>query len=147
MFKKFFNVVYDERGRRKWDTKDFKPVAPEIKADKKLPMPKLDYSRPLTSRSESVGLEAHLGVHKFTAEDAQSSKFLGFHCPLCDVSMNDSNSWLDHLNSTSHNQRQGTQMKVEKVTPSSVDARLEMLRRKKAQRGAAPQKRMKTDES
>lgn len=147
--RKFFNVVYDERGRRKWDTADFKPEAPEIKGDKKLPMPKTDYSRPLNARSESVQLEANLGIHKIKPEDANSSKFLGFFCPLCDVSMNDSNSWLDHLNSISHNQRTGTQMKVEKVTVSAVEARLELLKRKKRRGsgGIDPQKRMKPDEN
>ena len=125
-FKKFYNVTYDDKGRRHWDTKDNKPEQTKEKTteiEKKILLP-VDYSRPLETRQTEVNLEANIGRHDFKPDDIESSKYLGFYCKACDVSFNDSNSWLEHLNSYQHIRITGTIMKVEDVGIDRVKQKL-----------------------
>jgi hypothetical protein len=132
-FKKFYNVTYDDKGRRHWDTSEPMPKKAEEKVQEKSQkiLPPVDYSRPLETRQAEVNLEAKIGRHSFKPDDTESSKYLGFYCKACDVSYNDSNSWLEHLNSYNHIRITGTIMKVEDV---GIDRVKEKLGRNQAQR-------------
>lgn len=88
----------------------------------------IDYSRALEARETEVKLDKTIGIHKISAEE--SSKNLGYFCKVCDLSTNDSLSWLDHLNSPHHNRMFGNQMKVEKVGLTDIEQRLQDLKKK-----------------
>jgi len=54
---------------------------------------------------------------------------IGYYCKECKYSCNDSNAWLEHLNSFTHNR--GKQIKVEKATAESIEEKLSQLKKKK----------------
>ena len=43
-----------------------------------------------------------------------------FYCSVCDVKLNDSNSYLDHINGKMHNRALGMSMRVERSTVEQV---------------------------
>lgn len=50
-----------------------------------------------------------------------------FECEVCEVTFNDSITYMDHLNGKRHNRLLGMNMKVEKVSTERVLKKLEML--------------------
>ena len=125
---KVVNITYDDRGRRQFALKESGQAKQTQPAPK--PTVAIDYSKPLQARTDEVELNAKLGKRKL-ATDEDISTAAPFKCPTCDFSAMDSNSWLDHLNSQTHNRMLGNHMKVEKVTVSRVKAKLERLKTRK----------------
>lgn len=125
---KVVDVTYDDRGRRQFTLKETskqsKPPAPPTATIA------IDYSKPLQARMEVVDLEAKLGRRKL-ASDEDCLQAAPFKCSTCDFAVMDSNSWLDHLNSVSHNRMVGNHMKVEKVSVSRVRERIQLLKARK----------------
>lgn len=132
-YKKFYNVIYDDKGRRHW-----KPLEQEI-SDRQVPEEKkrivnIDFSKPLEARSEDKILLKPVGAVKIDKDLKESEKHLGYYCKLCNFSASDNHSWLDHLNSFDHNRHLGNHMKVEKITPDSVASHLSNLSHKRAKK-------------
>lgn len=126
-------MVYDDRGRRHWQASgEDKPPSPE--AEKKLEIP-IDYSKALEAR-QGPSVELKVGKVKIDKTKKDFDKSLGFSCKLCQVSVKDNLSWLDHLNSPEHNRKIGNHMKVEKISAEAVEDHLKSLKSKK--RKAAP---------
>lgn len=131
---KVVDVTYDDRGRRQFTLKETsghsKPPPPPK------PTIAIDYSKPLQARVEAVDLESKLGRRKL-ASDEDCLKAAPFKCSACDFAVMDSNSWLDHLNSVSHNRMVGNHMKVEKVSVSRVRERIQLLKARKQPKGSS----------
>jgi U4/U6.U5 tri-snRNP component SNU23 len=57
----------------------------------------------------------------------QDNKKKIFHCKVCDVTFNDSLSYVDHLNGKRHNRVLGMNLKVERVGADKIKDKLDKL--------------------
>ena len=118
-FKKFYNIVYDDKGRRHWTPSAHAELNSQ-KPDEKKKTVNIDFSKPLEARKEDQILLKPVGVATISKDNINSEKYLGYYCKLCDFSGKDNHSWLDHLNSLGHNRQLGNHMKVERITADTV---------------------------
>lgn len=133
-YKRFFNVIYDDRGRRHWKaSSDEKPPSPTPEKKSELP---IDYSKALEARPDPPTASLKIGRVKIDKSKQDFDKSLGLVCKLCDFSAKDNHSWLDHLNSVEHNRKLGNHMKVEKITADVVEDHLKSLKLKKIKKPA-----------
>lgn len=58
-------------------------------------------------------------------------KSAGFYCEACDITLRDSPSWIEHLNSKQHLSNTGQSMEVKRATLEEVRERLRYLNRKR----------------
>lgn len=58
-------------------------------------------------------------------------KSAGFYCEACDITLRDSPSWIEHLNSKQHLSNTGQSIEVKKATLQDVRERLRYLNRKR----------------
>lgn len=58
-------------------------------------------------------------------------KSAGFYCEPCDITLRDSPSWIEHLNSKQHLSNTGQSIEVKKATLEDVRERLRYLNRKR----------------
>ncbi|KAF7456117.1 putative zinc finger protein [Cryptosporidium felis] len=75
----------------------------------------LDISKNITSSERNRG----------SGDDGREAS--GYWCELCELSFNDSHTWIRHLNSQKHNQKMGTSLYIEKKSLDSVKKRLSKL--------------------
>jgi U4/U6.U5 tri-snRNP component SNU23 len=78
-------------------------------------------------------LDSHLevNVNKTTVvEGATASKQPGFYCDVCDVTLKDSSSYLDHVNGRGHLRNLGLSTRVAKSTVEQVKERIQFWKRK-----------------
>ena len=64
------------------------------------------------------------------------SQQAGYYCSVCDCTLRDSLSYLDHINGKWHNRALGMSMRVEKSTAEQVRQRLDAAKQRK--QGGAP---------
>lgn len=134
-FKKFYNVVYDDKGRRHWKSNEEETSVKNIPEVKKK-IVNIDFSKPLETRTEDIKYSKSIGTIKISTDIKEAEKYLGLYCKLCDFSASDNHTWLDHLNSFDHNRHLGNHMKVEKVTVDTVSEHLNKLKRKNTKKAA-----------
>lgn len=60
----------------------------------------------------------------------RKGKGAGFYCDSCDITLKDSHSWVEHLNSKEHAVSTGTNLEVHIATKEEVRARLLWIKRK-----------------
>lgn len=133
-FKKFYNVIYDDKGRRHWKPTS-EATETQAKPEENKKIVNLDYSKPLEARNEEI-VSRPLGITDLGKDVKEPDKLIGYHCKLCNFTSKDNHSWLDHLNSLAHNRHLGNHMKVEKVTVDVVSSHLSNLKHKKAKKPA-----------
>ena len=82
------------------------------------------------------------------AKDSSVDSVTPFHCKKWDLTMKDSQSFIDHLNGKKHNRNLGMSMYVEKKDISSVKNKLLELKKRKQELEDKKQKnkRQKTSE-
>jgi U4/U6.U5 tri-snRNP component SNU23 len=128
-------IKNDQYGRRKWVVDD-KLIQERNQRDTQDPQPKdEDLSLPqektefLQSRKYNLELKANLGkVFQMGVKNFPGvGKKTIFECEVCEVTFNDSITYMDHLNGKRHNRLLGMNMKVEKVSTERVLKKLEML--------------------
>ncbi len=66
----------------------------------------------------------------------EKNRKTGFYCETCDCDMNDSLTYLDHLNGKSHNRKLGMNMKVPQVGLDTVIKRFQKQKTATASLGA-----------
>lgn len=130
-YKRFFNVIYDDKGRRHWRANDPEPEQKKKEEPEKKKLLNIDYTKALEARQEDSAISKSVGTVKFDKNNKDAEKLLGYYCKMCDFTGRDNLAWLDHLNSESHNRNLGNHMKVEKVTVDAVANHLNNLNHKK----------------
>ncbi|KAF0688415.1 Aste57867_19971 [Aphanomyces stellatus] len=84
----------------------------------------------LKARTKKVELESEVGKTKvIKPEDAMSGT--GYHCEVCEVTLKDSISYIDHVNGKKHLRKLGFSMRVETASVESVKDRLNAAAKRK----------------
>lgn len=78
----------------------------------------------LKSRDRELDLEARLGKQQMVVAGAAPSQQAGYYCSVCDCTLRDSQSYLDHINGKFHNRALGMSMRAERSTAEQVRQRL-----------------------
>ena len=95
----------------------------------------------LQARTEDLNLEAKVNKRKLVTEATPLAQVGGYFCELCQCTLTDSSTWLDHINGTKHQRRLGLSMRVEAASADAVRARLAAVK----QAGLAASARERTD--
>lgn len=132
----------DAMGRRVWDKEHFEEKAKARAAgdedsedDKFTPIP-ASQRQYLRGRDLKLDLTKNLNKFKIVTESTHKKDQAGYWCNVCECSLRDSQTYLDHINGRPHNRRLGMTMKVEKVGADDVKARLAQMRKAKEKGGA-----------
>ncbi|KAJ1806729.1 U4/U6.U5 snRNP associated protein [Coemansia sp. RSA 2599] len=88
----------------------------------------------LQARKQAVNLEGMVGKVQVVQTSSAASGQPGFYCSVCDVTVKDSLTYLDHINGKNHQRMLNRGMKVASETVEDVLAKLESLRRIRRQR-------------
>ena len=83
----------------------------------------------LRGRQEELGLDAKLGKRRLVTEATPVSQTGGYWCEVCQCTLRDSVTWLDHINGKNHQKRLGFSMRVERSTVDSVKDRFAKLKK------------------
>jgi U4/U6.U5 tri-snRNP component SNU23 len=89
----------------------------------------------LQAREYDLQLEAKVNKRKVVTDSTPLSQTGGYFCELCQCSLTDSSTYLDHINGTKHQRRLGVSMRVEAASVDAVRERLQAA--KQRQEGAA----------
>jgi U4/U6.U5 tri-snRNP component SNU23 len=79
---------------------------------------------PLKGRDVDLQIEKNVGKTLVISSTAHHSQTGGYYCKVCDCTVKDSISWLDHVNGKKHNRALGMNMRCERATVEAVQARL-----------------------
>ncbi|KAJ2489854.1 U4/U6.U5 snRNP associated protein [Coemansia sp. RSA 2050] len=90
----------------------------------------------LQSRKQAVDLEGMVGKVQVVQASTAASGQPGFYCKVCDVTVKDSLSYLDHINGKNHQRMLNRSMKVATESVSDVLAKLQSLRELKRRQQA-----------
>ncbi|KAJ1647812.1 U4/U6.U5 snRNP associated protein [Coemansia erecta] len=138
--------------RRNWDTESYEKKARDReqqlrieeederrrrKGLKSLARQPADAAKPremLQARKQTVDLEGMVGKVQVVQASSAASGQPGFYCSVCDVTVKDSLTYLDHINGKNHQRMLNRGMKVASETVDDVLAKLESLRRIRKQR-------------
>ena len=124
----------DSMGRRVWDKEFFKQKFEEEETNSLQPPSKdaklvTGAAGSLKSRDpSSIDLERQVNERKILSITTAKSEQGGFYCSTCDSHHHDSDAFLAHMNSKSHNRMLGMSMKVEKVPLERIRAKLQAMR-------------------
>jgi U4/U6.U5 tri-snRNP component SNU23 len=95
----------------------------------------------LKARAAALDLTAALNKRQSVVAGAVPASQAGYYCAVCDCSLKDSTTYLDHVNGKWHNRALGMSMRVERVGVAPVKERLAALtaakEREKKEREAA----------
>ncbi|KAJ2360617.1 U4/U6.U5 snRNP associated protein, partial [Coemansia sp. RSA 2607] len=83
----------------------------------------------LEARKQAVNLEGMVGKVQVVQASSAASGQPGFYCSVCDVTVKDSLTYLDHINGKNHQRMLNRGMKVASETVVDVLAKLESLRK------------------
>jgi U4/U6.U5 tri-snRNP component SNU23 len=89
----------------------------------------------LKARDRELDLEARLGKTQMVVAGAAPSQQAGYYCSVCDCTLRDSQSYLDHINGKYHNRALGMSMRAERSTAEQVRQRLREASEAKAAGG------------
>ncbi|KAJ1722855.1 U4/U6.U5 snRNP associated protein [Coemansia erecta] len=88
----------------------------------------------LQARKQAVNLEGMVGKVQVVQASSAASGQPGFYCSVCDVTVKDSLTYLDHINGKNHQRMLNRGMKVASETVDDVLAKLESLREARRRR-------------
>ncbi|KAJ2832067.1 U4/U6.U5 snRNP associated protein [Coemansia furcata] len=88
----------------------------------------------LQARRQAVDLEGMVGKVQIVQASTAASGQPGFYCKVCDVTVKDSLSYLDHINGKNHQRVLNRSMRVANESVSDVLAKLQSLRELKRRR-------------
>eukprot|EP00594_Rhizosolenia_setigera_P002685 CAMPEP_0178955372 /NCGR_PEP_ID=MMETSP0789-20121207/9563_1 /TAXON_ID=3005 /ORGANISM="Rhizosolenia setigera, Strain CCMP 1694" /LENGTH=263 /DNA_ID=CAMNT_0020636985 /DNA_START=20 /DNA_END=811 /DNA_ORIENTATION=+ len=116
-------------------------------AEKGAAGPMLSKRAYLKSREERVDLESKIGQSEIIDPDAsvgtqvvkitdgvtKNASGVGWYCKVCDCTLKDSLSYLDHINGRKHQRALGYSMRAKRSTAADVRARISELASSKSQ--------------
>jgi U4/U6.U5 tri-snRNP component SNU23 len=79
---------------------------------------------PLKGRDADLQIDKMVGKTLVISSTSHHSQTGGYYCKVCDCTVKDSISWLDHVNGKKHNRALGMNMRCERATVEAVQARL-----------------------
>ncbi|KAJ1902565.1 U4/U6.U5 snRNP associated protein, partial [Coemansia sp. IMI 209127] len=91
----------------------------------------------LQAHKHAINLEGMVGKTQVVQASVAASGQPGFYCKVCDVTVKDSMSYLDHINGRNHQRMLNRSMKVAAETIDDVLAKLEDLRKAKQRHNMA----------
>ncbi len=80
----------------------------------------------LQARKRKVDVDSNLNKTQTISSAARGAAAGGYYCKVCDCTLRDSVTWLDHINGKKHQRRLGFSMRVERSSVGDVAARLAM---------------------
>ncbi len=80
----------------------------------------------LQARKRKVTVDQNLGKFQTVSASATGKAAGGYYCEVCDCSLRDSVTWIDHINGKKHQRKLGFSMRVERSTAGDVAQRLSM---------------------
>lgn len=86
----------------------------------------------LTARSVDLHLDAKVNKRKLVTDATPLAAVGGYWCELCQCTLRDSLTWLDHINGIKHQRRMGVSMRVEASTVEDVTAKLARVKQEAA---------------
>ncbi|EIW66526.1 hypothetical protein M231_02294 [Tremella mesenterica] len=112
-----------------------KGLKPKFKDKEDLPKP----TKNMQQRTEDVGLNKDLNKTMLvqTTSTGKGPKGPGFYCDLCNRTLKDSLSYLDHLNGRMHLLHLGQSTKVSRSTLAQVREKIRQLREESSSRVTA----------
>lgn len=79
---------------------------------------------PLKGRDCDLQIDKQVGKTMVISSTSHHSQTGGYYCKVCDCTVKDSISWLDHVNGKKHNRALGMSMRCERASLESVQERL-----------------------
>ena len=131
-------IEYDEMGRKIWkvlgpeeNKNPAPPPAPEEKDKGNLEWGKKRVHKrdTLKKREYKLNLEKKEGKEYKLTKDMSVDQVSPFYWSKCEITMKDSQSYVDHLNGKKHNRNLGMSMYVEKKNVGSVKRKLKELKK------------------
>ncbi|KAG0345163.1 serine protease [Podila humilis] len=80
-------------------------------------------------KSEKLILESAIGKTQ-VVQGGPTGRAPGFYCKICDCTLKDSTSYMDHKNGKKHLKKMGVDMKAQREDVTDVIAKLESMKRK-----------------
>ena len=106
--------------------KRFTPSAPSAPSASTIEMKDSQELKLASEKRELLDLKTQVN----TVKVVDSTENSGFYCSACKITLKDSSSYLDHVNSRAHARNLGLEMRVEKATLEKVQARIELYKKK-----------------
>ena len=145
----------DNTARRKWDAEEFAERARERQEAEKaeargegegltakqkrlrekdpLHMGLITERAALKQRDTRIDLSSRVGTVQIISANAGRAQQYGFWCAVCEVGMQDSQSYLDHVNGKQHHRLLGMSMRTERSNKEQVKNKFQELKRKRDQ--------------
>ncbi|PVV03609.1 hypothetical protein BB560_001910 [Smittium megazygosporum] len=128
---------YEKRARER--ARKLKEELGETKAKPKKENEEQVERMPLKARKEKIDLERMVGKTQIIQVSGIASKQPGYYCKVCDCTMRDNISYLDHINGKKHQRNNNMSLKLERESVSQVKNKLEALKRKLAAKSQSAQ--------
>ena len=80
----------------------------------------------LQARKRKVQVDKNLGKFQTISTQATGAAAGGYYCEVCDCTLRDSVTWIDHINGKKHQRKLGFSMRVERSTRKGVADRLSL---------------------
>lgn len=91
----------------------------------------------MQAREYDLQLEAKLGKRRLVTEATPQAQVGGYWCEVCQCTLRDNMTYLDHINGRPHQARLGFSVRAERATVDQVKARFERLKAQKAGGGSS----------
>eukprot|EP00281_Chroomonas_sp_CCMP1168_P034078 CAMPEP_0206242158 /NCGR_PEP_ID=MMETSP0047_2-20121206/16902_1 /ASSEMBLY_ACC=CAM_ASM_000192 /TAXON_ID=195065 /ORGANISM="Chroomonas mesostigmatica_cf, Strain CCMP1168" /LENGTH=212 /DNA_ID=CAMNT_0053667147 /DNA_START=23 /DNA_END=658 /DNA_ORIENTATION=+ len=125
-------VAVQQVQRKTWDVEEYQRKADEKakereeeeqqadEASKKTFSGAVIQRESLKRRDADLQIEKMVGRSMVVSNSAPLAQQGGYYCKVCDCTVKDSMSWLDHVNGKKHNRNLGMSMRVERATIEEV---------------------------
>ncbi|CAD2114280.1 zinc finger protein, putative [Plasmodium vinckei] len=138
--KEYYQKLLDEKSLKEKDSNEqnqneedelILKLFPDLKKKNKIVPPDPSERKLLEERTENLSLEKNLGKVQIITQKTTKEEQGGYYCKICDCTLKDSQTYLDHINGKNHNRMLGYSMKVKNVTLDDIKKKLSLLKEKK----------------